>query len=266
MKYINFNISLIFAIAFFSLFMSCNMEQEVKKELSFTNYTHGENIHLFNNTNYPAFSLDMKYLSPNDSITYDGLYEIMARTFFDSSYISNKNIIELMQKSADELIANYRLLEVEIQQDSMNIGLGYNWEIIKANDIVYKGKKYISFMNETFVYSGGAHGNTNRDYHVFSLESNSLITANELFKSDSCETIIELQKASLTKAGIALDQLYADGFSCTNNFYIIDKGIIFHYDQYEIASYADGPMSIFISFEDIQPHIKLLDIIDEKKE
>jgi hypothetical protein len=62
-----------------------------------------------------------------------------------------------------------------------------------------------------------------------------------------------------------MDDLYADGYRCDANFYLSEKGIVFHYDQYEIASYADGPIDVVIPFEDIKPFLLISDLLEDVK-
>ena len=73
--------------------------------------------------------------------------------------------------------------------------------------------------------------------------------------AEVCDNIIELQQVSISKTDINSEALYTDGFKCDHNFYLIKEGFVFHYDQYEIASYADGPIDIFLSFKEVEPYL-----------
>ena len=54
--------------------------------------------------------------------------------------------------------------------------------------------------NEAFAFTGGAHGNTLRSYYIFDLKNNKLLTSQELFKANSCDAIIKLQKEIFCRA------------------------------------------------------------------
>lgn len=55
---------------------------------------------------------------------------------------------------------------------------------------------------------------------------------------------------------------FEDGFKCTENFYFSDKGMVFVYNQYEIAPYVMGIPTFEIPFKDLQK--KLVYELDEK--
>ena len=250
----------------FAGLMSCQSSSKHKAELKFTNYHHSEKIHLFNNDNYPSFNLDVQITLPKDSIAYSALYQAMSSSFFDTLYKPTLSVQKNLDLSTTLYTNNYRSIEEELDLDSTDIGASYNWEMIKNNKVVYHGQRYISFLNEAFAFTGGAHGNTIRSYFTFDLQNNKLLSSSDVFKINSCDTIIKLQKISLAKTGMQMDQLYSDGYKCDDNFYLVKEGIIFHYNQYEIASYAAGPIGIFISFQEIKPFLKIDIPILEQKE
>ncbi|MCK5777128.1 MAG: DUF3298 domain-containing protein, partial [Bacteroidales bacterium] len=150
--------------------------------------------------------------------------------------------------------------------DSADIGSSYNWEIIKNNEVIYQSNEYVSFVNKIYAYTGGAHGNKLENYYTFSLEDGQLINATDFFKENNCAEIIELQKSVLLAEGKDLGEFYDDGFSCLTNFYITKHGVSFHYNQYDIASYAAGPFNILIKAEDINPYINKAFILKERTE
>jgi len=250
------------AIALLSLLSSCNNEAHLDTELSFKKIKYNDQIHLFGNDNYPAFDMDLKLSLPEDSLAFEGLYHAMLKTYFDSLYRADVSADKEMYVLADLLTKIYRELEEDLQLDSMDIGSSFNWQIVKTNEVLFQNKHYLSFVNEEYSFTGGAHGNTIRDHYVFDLKKNLVLEADDFFDLTKCEELIQLQKQSLEKAGFEIDGFWEDGFRCDDNFYILDKGFVFHYDQYEIASYAAGPMDIFISFEEIKPFMLNPEILD----
>ncbi len=180
----------------------------------------------------------------------------MMITFFDSLYDQSQNLEELLYLSAQEYSHQFKEQEDYLSKDTMDIDASFNWQIILQNDIIYQGHGFISFLNEIFAYQGGAHGNTTRSYYTFDLENNQLLSASNFFLPNKCEDLIALQKNALEKAGQDLKDLWLDGLKCNDNFYLVETGIVFHYDQYEIASYAEGPMDIFLSSEEIKEFVQ----------
>jgi transposase len=91
---------------------------------------------------------------------------------------------------------------------------------------------------------------------TFSDDRKKLLSVSDFFADPFCDKLKELQIASLKKAGHNLDEFWLENLQCLGNFYILEAGMIFHYNQYEIASYATGPIDVFISFEEIMPLLK----------
>lgn len=236
-------------------FTSCQQNTPENSSITFQKYAHNEKVHLFGNENYPAFDLDVQIILPEEDASLTGLVQAMKKTFFDSLYYPEKTTEENLEILSQIVLQDYRILEQDLALDSMDIGSSYNWQMIQKNKTLMKNSNFISFVNETYSYTGGAHGNTIRNHFVYDLLEDKLLEAKDIFDLSKCESIIQLQKASIQKAGIHIDEIFKDGFRCNENFHLMDKGIIFHYDQYEIASYAAGPIDIFLSFEEMMPYL-----------
>lgn len=248
--------SKIIALSLILMLSSCERDHKNKINLEFITDHHTEKIHLFNNENYPSFNLDLSYSTITDSIKYADLYHALSTTFYDSLRFSDSPTSNNLHALSKVLIKEYRLLEKDLVVDSADIGSSYNWEIIKNNKIIFQNDHYISFVNTLYAYTGGAHGNKIEDYYTFSLKTNQLINADSFFKNNSCDAILKLQKLALKEKAEDMSEFYLEGLTCTLNFYITKKGVLFHYNQYEIASYASGSFDILIKTQDISPFIK----------
>jgi len=257
-KYILF----ILALAIYTMFSSCQTKTEKESNLSFTKYQYSQKVHLFDNDNYPSFNIDLHISLPSDSIAYDELYQVMANSYFNSSYQVKSSPQKNLENFSQSFIEEYKGFEEDFIADSTDFGASYNWQMITKNKIIYTNDKILSFAVESFFYSGGAHGNTIKTTYVFDFENKKIIHSNELFKPESCTAIIDLQKTALLKDKRNTELIDLEGLHCENNFYLTKDGIYFHYDQYEIASYAEGPIDIFISVEEIKPYLQRLDLLN----
>jgi len=242
-------------LAIVLFFGSCKRDNN-GNNLEFITLHRTEKIHLFDNENYPSFNMDLSFTTITDSIGYPALYHSLSTTYYDSLHVFEKPTQRNLQELSKLFIKEYRLLEKDLVVDSSDIGSSFNWEIIKNNKIICQNKQYISFVNEIYMFTGGAHGNKLEYYYTFSLKSNTLINARSFFKDGSCEAIIKLQEIALKEEVKDLSEYYLDGLSCTSNFYITRKGVMFHYNQYDIASYAAGSVDILIKTDDILPFLK----------
>jgi hypothetical protein len=234
-------------------FVSCTNQTKDTPELILKEKRYSDKIHLLGNENYAACEMDIIFKYPTDSIYYQQLKESMTFAFFDSLTTRSNNLEDLMFLAAQSYTDLFKEQEEYLQQDTLDFQASMNWQIIIQNDIFFKSPRYISFMNENYGYTGGAHGNTIRSYFTFDLETNKLLSSSEVFFIEKYPELIELQKASLVKAGHEIEGFWLEGLKVDQDFYVVENGIVFHYDQYEIASYAAGPIDIFISFEEAQP-------------
>jgi len=256
------HILFILAIAIYIMLSSCQTKTDKESNLSFAKYQYSEKVHLFDNDNYPSFNIDLHVLLPSDSIAFDELYQAMANSYFNASYQAKSSPQKNLENFPQSFIEEYKGFEKDFIADSSDFGASFNWQMISKNEILYTNDKILSFAVESFFYSGGAHGNTIKTNYVFDLENKKIISATELFKPKSCAAIIDLQKKALLKDKRDIEVIDLEGLHCENNFYLTKEGIYFHYDQYEIASYAEGPIDIFISVEEIKPHLQRLDLLN----
>jgi hypothetical protein len=242
--------------SFFIIFTSCVTNTTNEAVLDFKTYTYNDKIHLFGNENYPSYDLDISISLPKDTVNFPELSKELTQTYFDSLYQPQTHIDNLLFLSAQIFTQGFKNLEDNFKKDSLDVDVSFNWQLISKNEIIYVNEEFVSFMNEFYSYSGGAHGNTERNYFVFDRKEKKLLSVSDFFADPFCDKLKELQIASLKKAGHNLDEFWLENLQCLGNFYILEAGMIFHYNQYEIASYATGPIDVFISFEEIMPLLK----------
>jgi len=253
---IKINRILIASIALAIILASCLNKNEKVPELSFETHKFSDKIHLYGNENYPSCDIDISVMTPEDSSYYKNLEENMLQVYFDTLYKINANIDDLLYLSAQSFFEDFKKNEEFIIQDTLEMGASLSWQIIIQNDIVYQDEHFVSFMKELYAYTGGAHGNTNMFYYVFDLDDKKLLNASDVFVTGECNALIELQKQSLNEIFEDTSGFWLDGLKCDSNFYLVENGFVFHYDQYEIASYAAGPIDIFLSFDEMEPFLQ----------
>ncbi|MBO9639855.1 MAG: DUF3298 domain-containing protein [Siphonobacter aquaeclarae] len=123
---------------------------------------------------------------------------------------------------------------------------------LKAN-VLYQTKDMIAVSYFNFIYSGGAHPNTNTSYANYHRDGRK-VRLSELFQAGYepklaavAEKIFRAQEG--LKAGEPLGEKYffeGGRFVLNDNFSIRPDGILFHYNPYEIKSYAEGPTDLFL--------------------
>lgn len=102
-------------------------------------------------------------------------------------------------------------------------------------------------------YTGGAHGNYSSSYTNIDLEQQRVWKLADMV-TDTTALRPLLNDAAIAyfnlKPGEGMRQrLLTDEVSATENVYLGPKGLSFVYNPYEIASYADGQVTLFIPYQ-----------------
>jgi len=140
---------------------------------------------------------------------------------------------------------------------------GNKWNISMQYKVLNNTEKALSLSFNMEGYTGGAHG-----FRTLTYTNYNPLTGEKLNLEDLISNIDELRliarkifieendldpKKSLNTQGFwFLDDI----FSLNNNFIISDKGISFHYNQYEIAPYSQGSIDINIPMSELSKLLK----------
>ena len=133
-----------------------------------------------------------------------------------------------------------------------------------VSPIYYMDGRYLSFTQENYDYSGGAHGMPYWIGYTFDLE-----TGNELLLSDIVADDEGTIKESVTRYFTEIynknPDEYWDGAvdivnentSLQSPFYLSDEGIVFYYGPYELAPYAGGFKEVVVPYYEFDLKIDL---------
>lgn len=137
------------------------------------------------------------------------------------------------------------------------------YEGLAQYEVTYNMACIISLFFENYIYSGGAHGNTERTSETWNLQKCRKIKLNELFECslDYKEYILEQVKDEILKNPIIYfddyEKLIVESFN-SQSFYCVPEGIVIYYQQYDIAPYSSGLREFLIPYTDcvINPYKK----------
>jgi hypothetical protein len=137
-----------------------------------------------------------------------------------------------------------------------------NYELGHSVAIRYNKNGLLIFESLYYAYEGGAHGNYSTTMLCYDADSKREIQLKDILNADSAvlQPILEknLRLQMSLKPGVALSSvLFEEHLALTGNFYFTEKGIGFVYNPYEIASYAQGTINIFVPFTDLQPYLNM---------
>lgn len=161
-----------------------------------------------------------------------------------------------MDAKRQEYYSTYKadLKDVE-DQGLLDGSYSYNFAWVENQDVYYNMDEWLCLCVVDWSYTGGAHGNYSSQFYCIDVQGQKQWNLKDII-ADTVNIIPLIEKNVRKQFNIQPRQalnsrLFVDEMYATNNFFITDKGITFVYTSYEIASYADGEVSVFIPFDKI---------------
>ncbi|MGH2622555.1 MAG: DUF3298 domain-containing protein, partial [Sphingobacterium sp.] len=207
----------------------------------------------------------VKEISPYFSQTEDKI---------DTTYVK-VTYPEFTDDGMNKLVLQNILIDGEstVKQYALNFLEGYGnfiEENIVQNPIAWKKEtainidlytpEIISIQNQTYEFSGGAHGNSFRIWNIYELESGRKLDLKTFIPENKMLNFVKtVEKKFRSDEGISdttnLDKNYffEDGkFALSATFGLTKTGIMFHYNPYEIKPYSAGTTTLIMDYNDIQ--------------
>lgn len=136
----------------------------------------------------------------------------------------------------------------------------YNHEMSRILSIAYNKNGLILLVEGNYQYMGGAHGIHGSSYTCIDMAGKKVWQLGDVITVDTPALIALLEADARDLFHIATneklsDRLLVDTINVTDNFHFTSAGITFHYNPYEIASYADGEISLFIPFSRLSAYL-----------
>lgn len=140
--------------------------------------------------------------------------------------------------------------------DSLGSDYITDWTQNTGYSVLYNQNDFIVLDNNSDEYTGGAHGIYNNKYVNIDRRNKKILRLSEIVASDSTKLIPAIEKEiraqfEMEEGAVLSDYLLVDELYIPDNFYINDRGITFVYGLYEIASYAEGIVKVFIPYSNI---------------
>jgi len=137
--------------------------------------------------------------------------------------------------------------------DIVNGGFMFEWFSDSRISVKYNEDDLLVLEEEISAYSGGAHESYAKFVNVIDVRNGKSLSLSDVTTADSI-TLQRLLEAAIRKEyHMESDQplsdiLFSDYLTGNNNFYITRTGLGFVYNPYEVASWADGVIEVFIPF------------------
>ncbi|NJB71257.1 hypothetical protein GGR42_001719 [Saonia flava] len=137
-----------------------------------------------------------------------------------------------------------------------------NWEADINGIITFENKNLLALQLDTYMFTGGAHGYSSVTYLNFDKKKGIELENWELFKDNThfikfAETKFRIQEgipqgSPINSTGFMFEN---EVFHLPINIGFNKEGLVLHYNQYEVASFADGPIIVILPFDEIKNYL-----------
>lgn len=166
--------------------------------------------------------------------------------------------------SRDALISSVRAQYDDYLRDK-DPDVVVDWSMERVASLIYSGGSVVSVAVTNRGFLGGAHGFDDERLFVFDTTTGKVLTWDELISNESRSIFIKAAEAefkrarglpsdaSLAEAGFSFDK---DGeFGLPTNFALTDKGIVCHYNPYEVGPYVMGATEFVVPMDVVGPSL-----------
>lgn len=169
---------------------------------------------------------------------------------------------DVQQTARDSFFARYKSDMSDMKIDTADEPFSMSYTIATTVDVVSNVNSLLTLAFREYSYTGGAHGSFGTRLRTYDIKNKKLIKLDDLFKpnykSALNAAIVRSAKRhfNVPPKGSLKDRIFHDDVEANDNFMVNRKGILFNYVPYEIASYADGEIQLFVPFEELKAILK----------
>ncbi|QAA82459.1 DUF3298/DUF4163 domain-containing protein [Aequorivita sp. H23M31] len=240
------------------LVTACNKEKSI--QLNAESLTEGD-LKICNNAKCPEVTINYLKASGNGNVA-EKINEKITSFIISSLSMAEdeKEKAKTIEEAATTFIESFNADRARFP----DMAADYFAEI-SVNEI-YNSPKHICLELRQYLYTGGAHGYGTTSFLNIDPDSGEELTANELFKNKKGFTVFA-EKKFREQQKIAQDEsindpgfwFENDSFHLPNTVGFTQDSLIFVYNQYDIASYAEGPIELKISLKEAKPYLKIIE-------
>ncbi len=234
------SIFIILAFTFFCL-TSCNNGQE-------KNYF--EKFEYHNSFSYNpkgnVINFDYVFFLPSKEMN-STVAKAIKDSVFKDLYFEN---IDFTVDNYKDVIDQYIKIFVDTTFKTDDIYLtdfDYEYYFFKADSLYFLNEEIIGKNFYTEYYTGGAHGMYSYYYTYFDANTGIVYDYNNVFREK--EKVLDLINKRLNKMGLS------DSYDDTPQFELKPDTMVFVFNPYEVACYADGVVDVPFAFEEIKEYM-----------
>lgn len=161
-----------------------------------------------------------------------------------------------ISEAVSQFDEEYKSFKKDFQDSSQK------WEAKVDGQVIYDAPEIICVTLQTYTDTGGAHGNGRTTYLNFNPETGALFEHKDLIKNlDEFKKVAEKAFKEQTKPKAndetMEDFFFGEDFQLPSNIGYSNDGLVLLYNNYEIASYAQGITEIVLPYDQIKEHLKV---------
>ena len=162
---------------------------------------------------------------------------------------ANKFNVRAEKELFNQAVANYK--------DSLQTGFPFfPYDAMQTYEVTYNRKDLLSLYFDQYVYTDGAHGNTERTGFTFNNKTGLRMKLQDFFNSSGYlkvmydEIIRQIEVQLAENPGIYFDDYKKNvvKYFEAKNFYLSNKGFVIFYPLYTIAPYVTGIAAFTIPY------------------
>lgn len=248
----NYKIILLSLIGIFTF----GCEQDRNIEVASESLTENE-LEICENQKCPEITINYLQAFGNDA-TADRINKKI-HDFIIGSLMFEENSNQTAE-TIDEAATNFAKIYFEDLSRFPDMAADYSADISVSE--IYNSPTLICFEMRQYLYTGGAHGYGTTSFLNIDPETGKELTSDELFKNKEKFTALaekEFRKQQNIKKTQSINDLgfwfEKDTFYLPETVGFTADSLIFVYNQYDIASFADGPIELKIPIVDAKPFL-----------
>ncbi|MFC4816182.1 MULTISPECIES: DUF3298 domain-containing protein [unclassified Flavobacterium] len=165
-------------------------------------------------------------------------------------------------KNFDAICANFISTYNQVHQEDQEFTS--HWQAYSTTSIDYQSPKLLNLVFDYWAYTGGAHGNGATYSYFIDAKTGKQIKKENLFSDLKGFTKLaeqKFRKQQNVPKNVNINETgywFADEkFHLPQNIFLTKKGVNLLYNQYEVASYAEGPIEVVIPYTEANQYLKL---------
>lgn len=249
------NIKTIPLILITLIFVACEKEKSI--EIISESFTEN-NLEICKNNSCPEITINYLQIQGDKAVSEKINTTIRSFIIASLSSMEERPTAKTIEEAATNFIESYKADKARFPDMA-----GEYFAEISITDL-YNSPSIISFEQRQYLYTGGAHGYGTVSFVNFDPKTGIVLNDSELFKNKK-EFTVFAEKKFRQQQNINLEESINDpGFWFEDDRFVLPESVgftrdtlIFVYNQYDIASYADGPIELKIARKEAEPYLKI---------